>query len=335
MWFERSRVCWCIRSGVWFLDTGERGMVRSVAAEPVLERGGRCWEGGLEDVGEEDEAFDDAFVLVFGLFTLPACISNFTFEGATSISCGPILATLLICILVPGCFSVCSLVLISRAFCSWTSGGRTVCKPSLPGYWVADDRGLELAFVLMDATGTLFFMDRGSRDISRIPVSGRLEEFPYEGCDLRLLRMWRLARRQMTMITVNTTPMVIPTFAPTERPEEVTVMAGRGVGVDVLVDRALEGILGTLPGEELEGEELMLEEAELSGFEVGFDMPVIVVVTKAGSSAKEYPETRNPVTVIPPLFVFSARTTLFADKSLTTTVCPAVTVDIHLLSDTR
>lgn len=299
-------------------------MVRSVAAEPVLERGGR-WgccccscEGGVEDV------------FVFGLFTLPASISNFTFEGATSISCGP---RLLICILVPGCFSVCSLALISRAFCSWTPGGRTVCRPSLPGYCVGDDRGLEFAFVLMDVIGTLFFMDRGSRDISRIPVSERLEEFMYEGCDLRLLLTWRLARRQIMMITVKTTPMVIPTFAPMERPDGVTIMAGRGVGVDVLVDRALEGICGTLPGEELDGEELMLEPAEISGFEVGIDDPVIVVVTRAGSSANEYPETRNPVTVIPPLFVFSARTTLFADKFFTTTVCPAGTVDIHLLSE--
>lgn len=191
MWFESSRVCWCIKSGVWFRDTGERGMVRRVAAEPVLERGGRwgCCEGGLEDVGEEEEdGFDDddVFVFVFGLFTLPASISNFTFEGVTSISCGP---RLLICILVPGCFSVCSLALISCAFCSWTSGGRTVCRPSLPGYWVGDDRGLELAFVFIVATGTLFLMDRGSRDISRIPASGRLEEFPYEGCDLRRLLM--------------------------------------------------------------------------------------------------------------------------------------------------
>lgn len=138
------------------------------------------------------------------------------------------------------------------------------------------------------------------------------------------------------MITVKTTPRVTPTFAPTERPDEVTVMAGRAVGIDVLVDRALEGIWGTLPGEELEGVELMLGAAEISGFDVGIAVAkngVRVVVTRAGSSAKEYPETKNPVTVIPPLFVFSARATLFADKFLTTTVWPAGTVDMHLLSE--
>ena len=130
---------------------------------------------------------------------------------------------------------------------------------------------------------------------------------------------------------------MIPTFAPTVRPEDVVDEVRALEFAEEVVLGVLVGIgavdIGAVPGCVI-NVEVAAELVDTVGNDVELELGSTVFVTGIGSSAKLYPVTRNPVTVIPPSPVVEpCRAASVPDKLLTTIFCPAGTVEMHLLSD--
>jgi hypothetical protein len=151
--------------------------------------------------------------------------------------------------------------------------------------------------------------------------------------------MCRIAIPIARATTAKTTPTVMPTFAPTVRPwdfdeeergadvgtgEVVAAAGGRGAVEGLATGRIVDGIC--------DGVGFVTAVGNIVELELGSTVVVIGVM----SLAKLYPDTKNPVTVIPPS-LFSAgpgvcRRARVPDKLFITIADPDGTIDMHLLS---
>lgn len=134
--------------------------------------------------------------------------------------------------------------------------------------------------------------------------------------------------------TANTTPTVMPTLAPIPRPlEEEVNGAGRPeFGEDVGAGSGTGAVedLGKF------GADVIVD--KIVGIGAVLELGSTVLVIGTGSSAKLYPDTRNPVTVMPPspfAAPVACRLARLPDKLLITIADPEGTIETHLLSSAR